>query len=49
MTTTCNHTLYAICDVFTQYFDVLSEVLLDDIFLLLNWCVEQGMIKTLKL
>ncbi|EDV23139.1 uncharacterized protein TRIADDRAFT_36208 [Trichoplax adhaerens] len=41
MTTTCNHTLYAICDVFTQYFDVLSQVLLDDIFVLLNWCVEQ--------
>ena len=31
MTTTCNHALYAICDVFTQYLEVLSDVLLDDI------------------
>ncbi|XP_014046164.2 brefeldin A-inhibited guanine nucleotide-exchange protein 1 isoform X3 [Salmo salar] len=31
MTTTCNHALYAICDVFTQYFEPLSDILLDDI------------------
>ncbi|NWI66777.1 BIG1 protein, partial [Todus mexicanus] len=42
MTTTCNHALYAICDVFTQYLDVLSDVLLDDIFAQLYWCVQQG-------
>ncbi|KAM4706208.1 brefeldin A-inhibited guanine nucleotide-exchange protein 1 isoform 2-T2 [Rhinophrynus dorsalis] len=41
MTTTCNHALYAICDVFTQYFEVLSDVLLDDIFAQLYWCVQQ--------
>ncbi|KAM3927826.1 brefeldin A-inhibited guanine nucleotide-exchange protein 1 isoform 1-T1 [Leptodactylus fuscus] len=41
MTTTCNHALYAICDVFTQYFEVLSDVLLDDIFSQLYWCVQQ--------
>ncbi|XP_075069715.1 brefeldin A-inhibited guanine nucleotide-exchange protein 1 isoform X1 [Mixophyes fleayi] len=41
MTTTCNHALYAICDVFTQYFEVLSDVLLEDIFSQLYWCVQQ--------
>uniref|UniRef100_A0A4W3IPU8 ARF guanine nucleotide exchange factor 2 n=1 Tax=Callorhinchus milii TaxID=7868 RepID=A0A4W3IPU8_CALMI len=41
MTTTCNHALYAICDVFTQFYDVLNEVLLEDIFAQLHWCVEQ--------
>ncbi|KAJ7338896.1 hypothetical protein JRQ81_012798 [Phrynocephalus forsythii] len=41
MTTTCNHALYAICDVFTQYLEVLSDVLLDDIFAQLYWCVQQ--------
>ncbi|RXN04096.1 brefeldin A-inhibited guanine nucleotide-exchange 1-like isoform X4 [Labeo rohita] len=42
MTTTCNHALYAICDVFTQYFESLSDVLLDDILSQLYWCVQQG-------
>lgn len=42
MTTTCNHALYAICDVFTQYFEALSDVLLDDILSQLYWCVQQG-------
>lgn len=42
MTTTCNHALYAICDVFTQYFEALSDVLLDDILAQLYWCVQQG-------
>ncbi|XP_076017274.1 brefeldin A-inhibited guanine nucleotide-exchange protein 1 isoform X3 [Genypterus blacodes] len=41
MTTTCNHALYAICDVFTQYFESLSDVLLDDILAQLYWCVQQ--------
>uniref|UniRef100_A0A8C5NE94 SEC7 domain-containing protein n=1 Tax=Gouania willdenowi TaxID=441366 RepID=A0A8C5NE94_GOUWI len=41
MTTTCNHALYAICDVFTQYFESLNEVLLDDILAQLYWCVQQ--------
>ncbi|XP_072427584.1 brefeldin A-inhibited guanine nucleotide-exchange protein 1 isoform X2 [Chiloscyllium punctatum] len=41
MTTTCNHALYAICDVFTQYFEVLNDILLDDIFAQLYWCVQQ--------
>lgn len=41
MTTTCNHALYAVVDVFTQYFEVLSDVLLEDMFLHLLWCVQQ--------
>uniref|UniRef100_A0A3P8WB46 ARF guanine nucleotide exchange factor 1 n=1 Tax=Cynoglossus semilaevis TaxID=244447 RepID=A0A3P8WB46_CYNSE len=41
MTTTCNHALYAICDVFTQYFESLCDVLLDDILAQLYWCVQQ--------
>uniref|UniRef100_A0A4W4GET8 SEC7 domain-containing protein n=1 Tax=Electrophorus electricus TaxID=8005 RepID=A0A4W4GET8_ELEEL len=41
MTTTCNHALYAICDVFTQYFESLSGVLLDNILSQLYWCVQQ--------
>ncbi|XP_036374500.1 brefeldin A-inhibited guanine nucleotide-exchange protein 1-like isoform X2 [Megalops cyprinoides] len=41
MTTTCNHALYAICDVFTQYFESLSDILLDDILAQLFWCVQQ--------
>lgn len=42
MTTTCNHALYAICDVFTQFYEPLSEILLEDIFTQLQWCVRQG-------
>ncbi|KAF1390888.1 hypothetical protein PFLUV_G00062770 [Perca fluviatilis] len=41
MTTTCNHALYAICDVFTQFYQPLSEILLVDIFTQLQWCVRQ--------
>ncbi|XP_076840652.1 LOW QUALITY PROTEIN: brefeldin A-inhibited guanine nucleotide-exchange protein 2 [Brachyhypopomus gauderio] len=41
MTTTCNHALYAICDVFSQFYEPLSEVLLADIFAQLQWCVKQ--------
>ena len=43
MTTTCNHALYAMMDVFTQYFDTLSPLLLDDVLAQLLWCVQQGM------
>ncbi|XP_037928195.1 brefeldin A-inhibited guanine nucleotide-exchange protein 1 isoform X2 [Teleopsis dalmanni] len=42
MTTTCNHALYAIIDVFTQYFDVLGHLLLEDLFAQLHWCVQQS-------
>ncbi|XP_063814964.1 brefeldin A-inhibited guanine nucleotide-exchange protein 2 isoform X2 [Pseudophryne corroboree] len=41
MTTTCNHALYAICDVFTQFYEALNSVLLSDIFAQLHWCVKQ--------
>nr|CAD7445253.1 unnamed protein product [Timema bartmani] len=42
MTTTCNHALYAIVDVFTQYFDILGPLLLEDLYIQLHWCVQQG-------
>lgn len=42
MTTTCNHALYAIGDVFTQYFDVLGSLLLEDLYHQLHWCVKQN-------
>lgn len=41
MTTTCNHALYAIVDVFTQYFDMLGPLLLEELYLQLHWCVQQ--------
>uniref|UniRef100_A0A673V8G0 ADP ribosylation factor guanine nucleotide exchange factor 2 n=1 Tax=Suricata suricatta TaxID=37032 RepID=A0A673V8G0_SURSU len=41
MTTTCNHALYAICDVFSQFYEALNEVLLSDVFAQLQWCVKQ--------
>ncbi|XP_055022268.1 brefeldin A-inhibited guanine nucleotide-exchange protein 2-like [Boleophthalmus pectinirostris] len=41
MTTTCNHALYAICDVFTHFYEALSPILLPDIFTQLQWCVRQ--------
>lgn len=41
MTTTCNHALYAIIDVFTQYYEELADVLLDDMYDHLVWCVKQ--------
>ena len=42
MTTTCNHALYAIIDVFTQYYDVLHPILLLELYDQLKWCVQQG-------
>lgn len=41
MTTTCNHALYAIVDVFSQYFDMLGSMLLEDLYTQLHWCVQQ--------
>ncbi|XP_042880494.1 brefeldin A-inhibited guanine nucleotide-exchange protein 1-like isoform X2 [Penaeus japonicus] len=41
MTTTCNHALYAIVDVFTQYFEILNPILLEDLYTQLHWCVQQ--------
>lgn len=42
MTTTCNHALYAIVDVVTQYFDLLGPMLLADLYTQLLWCVQQN-------
>ena len=42
MTTTCNHALYAIIDVFTQYHDTLQPILLEPLYSQLHWCVRQG-------
>ncbi|VDN05986.1 unnamed protein product [Thelazia callipaeda] len=41
MRTTCNHALYAIVDVFTQYYSVLSTILLTSIYEQLYWCAQQ--------
>ncbi len=41
MTTTGNHALYAIVDVFTQYFDTISPLLIEDLYTHLKWCVKQ--------
>ncbi|XP_037068688.1 brefeldin A-inhibited guanine nucleotide-exchange protein 2-like [Pollicipes pollicipes] len=41
MTTTCNHALYAIIDVFTQYHDTLQPILLEPLYSQLHWCVRQ--------
>ena len=42
MTTTCNHALYSIVDVFTQYYDVIGELMIDSLYTQLQWCVQQG-------
>uniref|UniRef100_A0A5S6Q9P9 SEC7 domain-containing protein n=1 Tax=Trichuris muris TaxID=70415 RepID=A0A5S6Q9P9_TRIMR len=42
MLTTCNHALYAIVDVFTQYYKTLSSVILADFYSLLVWTVQQN-------
>nr|CAD7577185.1 unnamed protein product [Timema californicum] len=49
MTTTCNHALYAIVDVFTQYFDILGPLLLEDLYIQLHWCVQQGVCNKVRL
>ena len=41
MTTTCNHALYAVVDVYTQHYAVLAP-LLSELLQLLQWCVKQG-------
>jgi hypothetical protein len=41
LNTTCNHALYALTDVFSQYFAVVSPLLLHDLFGQLQWCVQQ--------
>ncbi|CAF4740200.1 unnamed protein product, partial [Rotaria sp. Silwood1] len=41
MTTTCNHALYAIVDVFTQFYNEIPETLVDNLYCQLKWCVNQ--------
>ena len=41
MTTTCNHALYAIVDVFSQFYDTLGPILLEQLYAQLLWCVQQ--------
>lgn len=41
MTTTCNHALYAIVDVFSQFYDTLGPILLEQLYSQLLWCVQQ--------
>lgn len=40
--TTCNHALYAIIDVFTQYYGSLEPILLESLYQQLLECVKQG-------
>ena len=44
ISTTCNHALYAIIDVCTQYYDLLAPVLFDELITLIQWCSSQGLI-----
>ena len=37
LTTTCNHALYAMVDVITQYFDLIGSLLIDDFIAQLLW------------
>jgi hypothetical protein len=41
MNTTCNHALRSIVDVVTEHFGVLQDVILADLFGLLQWCVHR--------
>jgi brefeldin A-inhibited guanine nucleotide-exchange protein len=49
MTTTCNHALYAIVDVFTQFYEIIPESLTDDLYCQLKWCINQGRRSLLEL
>lgn len=41
MTTTCNHALYAIVDVFSEYFNSLASIQLKNVYQHIFWCVQQ--------
>lgn len=41
MDTTCNHGLYAMTDVFNEFFDKLSPILLKDLLAQFRWCAQQ--------
>ena len=42
MTTTCNHALYAIVDVFIQFYRSIPEALVNELYGHITWCVHQG-------
>ncbi|THD26854.1 Brefeldin A-inhibited guanine nucleotide-exchange protein 1 [Fasciola hepatica] len=41
MNTTCNHTLFSIVDVFSQFYEPLHSILLDEVYAQLRWCCLQ--------
>ena len=41
MTTTCNHALYSLVDVFIQHFNILHKILLEPLYSKLLWCCSQ--------
>ena len=41
MTTTCNHALYALIDVYSQYSDILSDIVFEDLLNQIIWCCKQ--------
>ncbi|KAI1295380.1 Brefeldin A-inhibited guanine nucleotide-exchange protein 1 [Halotydeus destructor] len=41
MTTTCNHALYSVVDVFTQFFSTLGPLMLPQLNAQILWCVSQ--------
>ena len=41
MDTTCNHTLYAMTDVFNEFFGKLAPLLLNELLAQYEWCVLQ--------
>lgn len=41
LNTTCNHALYSVVDIFTQFFDQIGKTLLSDLYAQLRWCCLQ--------
>ncbi|VDK80477.1 unnamed protein product [Dibothriocephalus latus] len=41
LNTTCNHALYSVVDIFTQFFDQIGSTLLSDLYAQLRWCCLQ--------
>ncbi|KAL3311691.1 Brefeldin A-inhibited guanine nucleotide-exchange protein 2 [Cichlidogyrus casuarinus] len=41
LNTTCNHTLYSVVDVYSQFYDQLHGLLFDEIMACLKWCCVQ--------
>jgi len=41
MTITYNYALTSIVDIFTQYFNILCAILLQDLYAQRQWCIQQ--------